>query len=470
MALIKLNARGIGEGKGPVGYLLSARDHKGKVRSSPPRILYGDPILVEAAIDSSTHKRKYISGTVSFAAEEAPSEEQQAQIMADCEALWFTGIEEPGKRIPTLWVLHTDKGRVELNFLIPRLDLATGKSFNPCPPGCEAAHDVLVDLWDEQHPNIINPRDKARSRDLKPQYFGKAVADKAAIHEYASAGIEAGLITDRESLVAYLVAAGMVVSRQGKDYITVQDENGNKARMKGAIYGSEFSASTYINSREITNETAAGARADRAIDERALQTATEHFEQAIANRARYNLANYALPSERSEQGSRTWRKERHRTRKQSERLERVEARNSHDRQRLDQLLAGSNIDFVSGQGDAGSGGVAASSVGIQGPGRVFPEAGPTVREMTDADSVRATITRLLQVEREIDLCTSEIVDRSAAHNRESELSYYEVERKIERARARLREKLGSAGEAIRKALIWGKTKYEQLARSALKSL
>lgn len=57
----------------------------------------------------------YICSVLSFE-EENINEDLKAKIITDFEDLLFAGIE-PENRPPVLWVEHTDKGRLELNYL-----------------------------------------------------------------------------------------------------------------------------------------------------------------------------------------------------------------------------------------------------------------------------------------------------------------------------------------------------------------
>ena len=41
--LIKIHSHGSGGGSGPTGYLMSEKDHAGKVREVAPEVLRGDP-------------------------------------------------------------------------------------------------------------------------------------------------------------------------------------------------------------------------------------------------------------------------------------------------------------------------------------------------------------------------------------------------------------------------------------------
>ncbi|SLN71740.1 DNA relaxase MbeA [Roseovarius gaetbuli] len=135
--LIKFFRNGKGAGAGPVGYLVAdkvlayddnrdlIRDADGQpmavTREPLPEVLRGNPDRTEALIDASRHQWTYRAGVISFAATDAPTEEQQAEVMDGFERLAFAGLDPTQYEV--LWVRHTHEDRVELHFCTPRLEL-----------------------------------------------------------------------------------------------------------------------------------------------------------------------------------------------------------------------------------------------------------------------------------------------------------------------------------------------------------
>jgi hypothetical protein len=107
--LIKFFRNGKGAGVGPVGYLVAdkvlayddnrdlIRDADGQpmtvTREPLPEVLRGNPDRTEALIDASRHQWTYRAGVISFAATDAPTEDQQAEVMDGFERLAFAGLE-----------------------------------------------------------------------------------------------------------------------------------------------------------------------------------------------------------------------------------------------------------------------------------------------------------------------------------------------------------------------------------------
>lgn len=114
--------QGGGDGTGSIKYLLDSRVSKGTAR-----ILQGDKKLTQDIILSLNKQAKACVGCLSFEEENLP-EAQKYEIMRDFENMLMPEMQG---RYNILWVEHTDKGRLELNFVIPKVDLVSGRAFNP---------------------------------------------------------------------------------------------------------------------------------------------------------------------------------------------------------------------------------------------------------------------------------------------------------------------------------------------------
>ena len=155
--IVKFSKHGKGKASGVLDYLLKEKGSKGTlVPRTHAKVLYGDPVLTEHLINTTSHKTKYKSGYLSF--NERADEISQAdkkRIMQEFESVIFCGLE--GDQYDILWVEHADKdidetypvGRLELNFVIPCQELRSGKAFQPY---YEPADQKRVNAWK----NIIN--------------------------------------------------------------------------------------------------------------------------------------------------------------------------------------------------------------------------------------------------------------------------------------------------------------------------
>ena len=141
--LMKVFPHGTGEGDKPSRYLVRP-DYPGR-DTAPPQVLRGDPAMTRALVDSIERRWKFTSGVLSWHPDDKVSEEQEEEVMDAFEQVAFAGLEADQRNI--LWVRHTHAGHHELHFLIPRLELSSGKDFNACPPGWQKDFDVFRDLF-----------------------------------------------------------------------------------------------------------------------------------------------------------------------------------------------------------------------------------------------------------------------------------------------------------------------------------
>lgn len=133
--IAKFSDHGTGKASGVLNYLLKEKGEKGVlVPRAHAKVLYGDPVLTEHLIDTTSHKSKYKSGYLSFRerADEI-SESDKKRIMQEFEAIIFCGLESDQYDI--LWVEHADKDIDEAH-----------------PVGHEPADQKRVNAWK----NIIN--------------------------------------------------------------------------------------------------------------------------------------------------------------------------------------------------------------------------------------------------------------------------------------------------------------------------
>jgi len=138
---------GSGLSKGPLDYLLGKnrdREHA--------KILDGNEKEIAELIDSSPFSKKYTCGCLSFY-ESDLSEEAKKEMMANFEKCLFSGMDQNQYRV--LWIEHKDKineetgrQRLELNFLIPNVEIMTGQRLQPFYHECDLPR---VDLFKKNH-------------------------------------------------------------------------------------------------------------------------------------------------------------------------------------------------------------------------------------------------------------------------------------------------------------------------------
>ena len=233
--IVKFHARGAGRGSGPVDYLL------GKDRARDGATLdRGDPDAIQDLIDSSPYAKKYTSGVLSF--EESDLDRTtKDKIMSSFEKALLPGLD--ADQYSCLWVEHRDKGRLELNFVVPNVELLSGKRLQPYfekadKPRINAwkiATNAILKLHDPDDP--INKRELTTPRNLpKPKHeAARAITDGLL----SMAGN--GELSNRQDLVNALEGVGFSVVRQTKKSISISDpEGGRNIRLKGLIYEQDF--------------------------------------------------------------------------------------------------------------------------------------------------------------------------------------------------------------------------------------
>ncbi len=236
--------QGGGDGDGSVNYLLNER-----VKQGTARVLKGDANLTKSLLISLTQKHKACVGCLSF---EEPNidESLKYELMESFENALLT--QEMQGRYNILWVEHIDKGRLELNFVIPRIDLITQKAFTPY---YHSADITRIDIW-KDYINLkhvfTNPKDLEKQHNMQchntktPQ--GKAIfKNYKELDNYLYNAVTQGLLNSRAEIIELLQASNYEITRQGKDYISVKLPNQQKAkRLKGIIYDERFTEQRLI--------------------------------------------------------------------------------------------------------------------------------------------------------------------------------------------------------------------------------
>ena len=236
---------GNGLSKGPLDYLL------GKDRDRDyAKVLQGDVSEVSGLIDTSPYAKKYTSGCLSFYEHDLSDQDKQ-KIMQDFEQALFPGMDQSQYRV--LWIEHQDKlneetgeRRLELNFLIPNVEILTGQRLQPY---YDKADRPRIDLFKK----ITNYEYQLHDAD-DPLYrqavttaknLPKTVNEiKETLDIEATRAVESGLITDRQSMKKWLLDLGLEVTRETKKSLSIKnpndDEKARPIRLTGAIYEQDF--------------------------------------------------------------------------------------------------------------------------------------------------------------------------------------------------------------------------------------
>ena len=289
-----------GGGIGSVNYVLNER-----VQQGTAKILKGDEAQTRAIISQISKKQKVCFGVLSFQESAARiSDQTKQEIMADFERTLLGDFMK--ERVNILWVQHEDKGgRLELNFIIPKIDLVTGTSFNPF---FYSKPDLTrIDLWKKAvnlEYGFSDPDDPGRKntisaskKDIK-NYANVEALDKT-LHEL----VEAGIIKSRAQMLELLRDENIQISRETKNSITViLPDSTKKNRLQGGIYAD------FKDARELEERGAETIRRIRQYHNRDIQSEIQQYRdqinELVSKRDEYNIGEFELKTRKHRAKSR----------------------------------------------------------------------------------------------------------------------------------------------------------------------
>lgn len=290
--IVKFHPRGRGGGAGPVDYLLG----KDRQRDGAT-VLQGKPEEIRELIDASPYAKKYTSGVLSFAEADLPPG-QREKVMASFERVLMPGLDKDQYSI--LWVEHADKGRLELNFVIPNTELLTGRRLQPY---YDRADRPRIDAWQ----TVVNGR--LGLHDPNAPENRRALVTPSALPKTKQEAAEAitrglldlassGELKTRQDVTEALTSAGFEVVRVTKNSISIADPDGGRnIRLKGAIYEESFNAGEGFRA---TIESAAAAY--RRDAENRIQRARAVCQSGTERKREENQRRHQRPREGYERG------------------------------------------------------------------------------------------------------------------------------------------------------------------------
>lgn len=291
--LVKFFNRGKGKGSGPVDYLL------GKERKrAQATLLRGSPEQTIDLIDSLSFSKRYTSGALSFS-EADISKDLKDKIMDSFEKAILSGLSKDQYDI--LWVEHKDKDRLELNFVIPTVELKTGKRLQPY---YDKVDRKRINAWQ----TIVNgsfgfddPHDPARER------FSSFPSDLPKQKEEASrlitngltAMLSAGVIKDRASVLSTLRDAGFEITRETKSSISIKAKGDDRPlRLKGKLYERDFKFS-----EDVREEREATIRKYKEERKQRVQQAKYTYQEASRAKREEHRKRFSGPKRKNGEGS-----------------------------------------------------------------------------------------------------------------------------------------------------------------------
>jgi len=279
-------------------------------RVPPPEVLRGDAAIMRQAISAVDFQRKYSSGVLSFErddidvaafnAGDRALRDRVDQVIQSFEDTAFAGIR-PEHRPPTFWTTHTHCGRLELNFVAPRQLIAGDgrvRSINPHPPTPESRklYDAWRDSWNAKN-GWADPEDPARAQPVKiPNWISKLAAEAGragaeppkhfarTAAQWVEAAIGRGEVSSREDLIAQLKEGGVKIPRVGTNYITLENADGKRFRLRGRAFCEDFTSLAALRP---------GDHLPPRLD---LAECEQRLEQHVARRAEFHQKRYGGPA------------------------------------------------------------------------------------------------------------------------------------------------------------------------------
>lgn len=282
--------RGGGSAKASMDYL------RGKDQEREgATVLKGDPDLSQSIAEGLEFKNNYTVGCLSFEERDLPMKEKR-EIMEKFEKTMFAGLEEDQYNIS--WIEHTDKGRLELNFYIPNVEMTTQKRLQPY---YDRADRPLVDNFKKvinHEYGLTNPDAPEKSQLLKMDLTTpRSVKElKDGVNSLIVAEVAKGEIESQEQIIELFGKAGLEVTRATKRSISIKNPDGGRnIRFDGELYGKEFyeKTRTIEELREYARGEQTGESGDHQLDnERDHERNKAKLEREIERRTERHNALY----------------------------------------------------------------------------------------------------------------------------------------------------------------------------------
>lgn len=246
MLIKPLKNKGRGSPKAVLRYLLNKPE--GQVR-----VLSGDPKLSQQIAESLSYSQSYESWVLSFEEQEL-SDDVKRSIMREFEKSFLPFFQDNPERYNITWIEHSDKGRVELNFFMPKVDLLTEKQISLFNASHRSDYELMNNFRDfiNVHYGLSNPMDKAKAKLVKgADWLNKAKSDNGLKAKELIEGISNALedmlrseiISNRDDVISVLSESGFEITRVSRSSVSIKNPNGkNNLKLKGVLFDESFTS------------------------------------------------------------------------------------------------------------------------------------------------------------------------------------------------------------------------------------
>jgi len=183
-------------------------------------------------------------------------------------------------------VEHTDTDNYHIHFIIPRLELTSGKAFNPHYYKQDQTRLLKVQEYLNAKHGLSSAFSEEKRELLRINTKKKNSQIKKEIHKVVLENIKSGHIQNRDELLQFFQDSGATIPRKGKDYITVQFGK-EKHRLKGEIYGETFKSIDAV-----TETIGAAEREHKPTTQAEFGELEQEVDRLIQYKAKTNRAKY----------------------------------------------------------------------------------------------------------------------------------------------------------------------------------
>ena len=275
--------------KTTIEYLLNERVEEGS-----SRLLIGDSELTLSFIKYASRKNKWSwsSGVLTFL--ETFDDKTKLEIIDIWRETFFCGLDS--SQYNDLWINHQDKNRTELHYIVPRLELSTGLSFNPYFVTRDFHKKDLFQEYINLKYGFSSFKD---AKEITSRYDNKNWNSdvsklKKEIDKEVLNLIKKGSINNRDEMIEYMREVGFEIKYLGKESLsfTHSEVINNKGEnfsitMKGKQYGESYRDWESLEAEVIAESQTVGRGVPRDIGKIREELDKIIKQQAYTNRKQY---------------------------------------------------------------------------------------------------------------------------------------------------------------------------------------
>ncbi|WP_168697701.1 hypothetical protein, partial [Providencia sp. MGF014] len=241
-------------------------------------------------------KNPYSVGVLSFE-EENIDENLKSKLINEFEEVIFAGIE-PNNRPPIMWVEHTDKGRIELNYLTFNALQDTRHYQVYYHNNDKNLFNAFVEKNNYEH-GFTSVLDKNGSNSLVLKPNKNAPEHKKTLVEELNneilAKIIIGELKNRNDTIEYIKSKNLIINRIRKNQISIKlNEDDKPISLKGDIYEESRDYTDYTTKPE------RDFRRDPEVARNAQERFREDFERLLRERQDKHRKRFKSSQKRNE--------------------------------------------------------------------------------------------------------------------------------------------------------------------------